>query len=65
LTEAERGLRARLVFSLVESVILIRKDASALDVEPMAEATADAALRVGGVPDAELPAVRALARGLV
>ena len=65
LTEAERGLRARLVFSLVESVILIRKDASALDVQPMAEATADAALRVGGVPDTELPAVRALARGLV
>lgn len=64
LTEAERGLRARLVFSLVESVILIRKDAPALDVEPMAEATADAALRVGGVPDAELPGVRALARGL-
>jgi AcrR family transcriptional regulator len=65
LTGAERGLRARLVFSLVESVILIRKDASALDVEPMAEATADAALRVGGVPDAELPGVRELARGLV
>jgi AcrR family transcriptional regulator len=65
LTEAERSRRARLVFSLVESVILIRKDASALDVEPMAEATADAALRVGGVPDTELPGVRALARGLV
>jgi AcrR family transcriptional regulator len=65
LTEAELGLRARLVFSLVESVILIRKDAPALVVEPMAEATADAALRVGGIPDGELPAVREVGRGLL
>lgn len=65
LTDAELGLRARLVFSLVESVILIRKDTSALSAEPMAEATADAALRVGGVPDGELPRLRELARELL
>jgi AcrR family transcriptional regulator len=65
LTEAELGLRARLVFSLVESVILIRKDAPALSVEPMAEATADAVLRVGGVPDGGLPRLRELARRLL
>ncbi|MCW2904549.1 MAG: TetR family transcriptional regulator [Streptosporangiaceae bacterium] len=65
LTEAELGLRARLVFSLVESVILIRKDASALVIEPMAEATADAALRVGGVPNGDLPGVRELGRALL
>jgi AcrR family transcriptional regulator len=65
LTEVELGLRARLVFSLVESVILIRKDAPALSVEPMAEATADAALRVGGVPDGGLPRLRELARRLL
>jgi AcrR family transcriptional regulator len=65
LTEAEMSLRTRLVFSLVESVILIRKDAPAVSVEPMAEATADAALRVGGVPDGGLPCLRELARGLL
>ena len=65
LTEAERGMRARLVFSLVESVILIRKDAPGLLVESMAEAAADAALRVSGVPDGELPGMRALGRELI
>lgn len=64
LAEPELALRARLVFSLVESVILVRRDAPALDVEPTAEATADAALRVGGVPDGELPRLRELGRGL-
>jgi AcrR family transcriptional regulator len=63
LTEAELSLRARLVFSLVESVILIRRDSPADMVEP--EATADAALRVGGVPDGELPGFREIGRRLL
>jgi AcrR family transcriptional regulator len=50
----ERTGRTRLVFALVESVILIRRDAPDLDPAAMAAATADAALRVCGVPDQEL-----------
>ncbi|GAA4628081.1 TetR/AcrR family transcriptional regulator [Actinoallomurus vinaceus] len=65
LTEDELALRARLIFSLVEGVILIRRDASALPVEQVAEATADAALRVGGVPDDDLPHLRELGRPLL
>ncbi|GAA3218429.1 TetR/AcrR family transcriptional regulator [Actinocorallia longicatena] len=64
LPQAERAVRAQLVFSVVESVILIRRDASAPVPGTLAEATADAALRVGGVADGELPAVRDLGRTL-
>lgn len=58
-------LRAELVFSVVESVILIRRNASAVAVEPMAEAIADAALRVGGVGEDDLVDLRKLGRALL
>lgn len=58
-------LRADLAFSVVESVILIRRNASAIDVTTMAEAVADAVLRVGGVGEDDLLRLRELGRALV
>ncbi|ROO87803.1 TetR family transcriptional regulator [Actinocorallia herbida] len=59
----DRDVRADLVFALVEAVILIRRDRPDADV--LAEATADAALRVAGVPEADLPALRTTALALL
>ncbi|GAB3657633.1 TetR/AcrR family transcriptional regulator [Actinocorallia lasiicapitis] len=61
----DRSLRAGLVFSLVESVILIRRDTPTLATTPLAEATADAALRLAGIPDPHLPTLRTTARTLL
>lgn len=63
LDPADRVLRTDLLFALVEGVILIRRDAApgpmpATGLETLAAATADAALRLAGVPDGQLPALR-------
>lgn len=65
LPPSERDLRADLVYAVVESVILIRRNASAPAVESMAEAVADAALRVGGVGEGDLAHLRELGRALL
>ncbi|WP_218136280.1 TetR/AcrR family transcriptional regulator [Nonomuraea jiangxiensis] len=65
LPQHERDLRADLVYSVVESVILIRRNTSARAVEGMGEAVADAALRVGGVGEADLAHLRELGRALL
>lgn len=50
LDPAERALRTDLVFGLIESVILVHRSDPARPVESFASATADAALRIVGVP---------------
>ncbi|MFF8478726.1 TetR/AcrR family transcriptional regulator [Streptomyces sp. NPDC015414] len=50
----ELALRTDLVFGLTESVILIRRADPARDPRALAAATADAALRVAGVPQRSL-----------
>ncbi|MFF5030264.1 TetR/AcrR family transcriptional regulator [Streptomyces collinus] len=50
LAAEELALRTDLVFGLTESVILIRRADPARDPRVLAAATADAALRVAGVP---------------
>ncbi|MFF8406050.1 TetR/AcrR family transcriptional regulator [Streptomyces sp. NPDC014846] len=54
LTAEELALRTDLVFGLTESVILIRRADPARDARALAAATADAALRVAGVPQRSL-----------
>ncbi len=62
LTPAERALRTDLLFALIEGVILIRRDTpgamAAGVLETLAAATADAALRLAGVADGDLPDLR-------
>nr|WP_237418479.1 TetR/AcrR family transcriptional regulator [Actinomadura rayongensis] len=65
LPDDERTVRSRLVFSLVESVILIRRDNPDLDPDGTAGATANAALRVGGVPERDLARLARLGRALL
>ncbi|MEV6791975.1 helix-turn-helix domain-containing protein [Streptomyces sp. NPDC051320] len=54
----ELRLRTDLVFGLIESVILVHRSAPDRSVQVFASATADAALRVAGVPEEDLAAVR-------
>jgi AcrR family transcriptional regulator len=55
----ELAVRADLLFGLVESITLIRReDQVRHDVVELAEAAADAALRVSGISDARLPRIR-------
>ncbi|WP_425826754.1 TetR/AcrR family transcriptional regulator [Streptomyces fractus] len=61
----ELALRADLVFGLTESVILIRRAAPGRDPRALAEATADAALRVAGVPQRSLTRLRREGRKLL
>lgn len=68
LTPDERALRTDLLFALIEGVILIRREDApgemAADVlETLAAATADAALRLAGVPDRNLPGLRKTGHG--
>ncbi|MEU6411964.1 helix-turn-helix domain-containing protein [Microbispora sp. NPDC046933] len=67
LTPADLALRTDLLFALIEGVILIRRDAPgemAADVlETLAAATADAALRLTGVAERDLPNLRKTGRG--
>lgn len=58
------SLRTDLVFGLIEGVILVHRSAPTRRVETFASAAADAALRVAGVPDDALPAVREAAAEL-
>jgi AcrR family transcriptional regulator len=57
-------LRTDLVFGLIESVILIHRSDPDRPAALFTAATADAALRVAGVAEAELPAVREAAAAL-
>ncbi|MEU7123281.1 TetR/AcrR family transcriptional regulator [Streptomyces zaomyceticus] len=61
----ERALRADLLFGLTESVILIRRADPARDSAALAAATADAALRVAGVPQRSLTRLRREGRELL
>ncbi|MFF2567134.1 TetR/AcrR family transcriptional regulator [Streptomyces sp. NPDC058084] len=61
----ELALRADLLFGLTESVILLRRAEPARDPEALATATADAALRVAGVPQRSLARLRREGRGLL
>ncbi|SFS67206.1 TetR/AcrR family transcriptional regulator [Saccharopolyspora flava] len=54
----EETSRADFVFGVVESVILLRRDAHRLDPDDFARAGADAALRAAGVGDEGLPEIR-------
>ncbi|MGW6405182.1 TetR/AcrR family transcriptional regulator [Streptomyces sp. NPDC055134] len=54
----ELSLRTDLVFGLTESVILIRRADPGRPPQALAEATADAALRVAGVPQRSLARLR-------
>lgn len=56
--EDELALRNDLVFGLIEGVILIHRSGPERPVPAFASATADAALRVAGVREEELAAVR-------
>jgi AcrR family transcriptional regulator len=58
LPPGELAIRADLVFGLIEGVILIRREAPDRDPVTFASATADAALRVAGVPEHVLPKLR-------
>ncbi|MFB8400820.1 TetR/AcrR family transcriptional regulator [Streptomyces sp. NPDC055912] len=58
LAEDDLALRADLLFGLTESVILIRRAEPARDPRTLAVATADAALRVAGVPQRSLARLR-------
>ncbi|MFI8293703.1 TetR/AcrR family transcriptional regulator [Streptomyces sp. NPDC085614] len=61
----ELALRTDLVFGLTESVILIRRADPAREQEALAAATADAALRVAGVPQRSLARLRREGRRLL
>lgn len=54
LDAADLTVRTDLLFGLTESVILIRRSAPGRDTTALAAATADAALRVAGVPQRSL-----------
>ncbi|MFF5012990.1 TetR/AcrR family transcriptional regulator [Streptomyces sp. NPDC001165] len=54
----ERALRTDLLLGLTESVILIRRADPARDPAALAVATADAALRIAGVPERSLAPLR-------
>ncbi|MEU6324575.1 helix-turn-helix domain-containing protein [Streptomyces sp. NPDC047009] len=54
----ELALRTDLLFGLTESVILIRRADPARDPQALAVATADAALRIAGVPQRSLARLR-------
>ncbi|WP_326778021.1 TetR/AcrR family transcriptional regulator [Streptomyces sp. NBC_01445] len=54
----ELALRTELLFGLTESVILIRRADPARDASALAVATADAALRIAGVPQRSLARLR-------
>jgi AcrR family transcriptional regulator len=54
-----------LVFGLVESTIMIRRDNPGLDPERYAEHGADAALRLTGCTEADLPGVQKAGRSLL
>ncbi|MEU7038278.1 helix-turn-helix domain-containing protein [Streptomyces sp. NPDC046237] len=58
-------LRADLLFGLTESVILIRRAEPAREPSTLAVATADAALRVAGVPQRSLTRLRREGQGLL
>ncbi|MEU7011268.1 helix-turn-helix domain-containing protein [Streptomyces sp. NPDC046332] len=58
-------LRADLLFGLTESVILIRRADPAREPSTLAVATADAALRVAGVPQRSLTRLRREGQGLL
>lgn len=58
LAPADLGLRADLVFGLIEGVILIRRESPDRDPAHFAAATADAALRVAGCAEHVLPKLR-------
>lgn len=58
LGEEVRALRTDLLFGLTESVILIRRAEPALDAGALAVATADAVLRIAGVPERALTRLR-------
>ncbi|MFI1978909.1 TetR/AcrR family transcriptional regulator [Streptomyces wedmorensis] len=59
------ALRTDLLFGLTESVILIRRADPARDQRALATATADAALRVAGVPQRSLARLRREGRRLL
>ncbi|MET9624605.1 MULTISPECIES: helix-turn-helix domain-containing protein [unclassified Streptomyces] len=61
----ELALRADLLFGLTESVILIRRAGPGRDPVALAAATADAALRVAGVPQRSLTRLRREGRELL
>lgn len=65
LPTAEQGIRADLVFGLIEGVILIRREASQRDVGAFATATADAALRMAGCPERFLPEIQRAGEALL
>lgn len=65
LTPEELALRADLLFGLTESVILIRRAGPGHDPDALAGATADAALRVAGVPQRALARLRREGLGLL
>ncbi|MFD3479142.1 TetR/AcrR family transcriptional regulator [Streptomyces sp. NPDC058695] len=54
----ELALRTELLFGITESVILIRRADPARDASALAVATADAALRIAGVPQRSLARLR-------
>lgn len=62
---ADPAIRADLVFGLVESVILIRREAPERAAELLADATADAALRIAGHDGPRLAAARTTGRRLL
>ncbi|MEU6774913.1 helix-turn-helix domain-containing protein [Streptomyces sp. NPDC046759] len=62
---AELGLRTDLVFGLTESVILVRRADPARAPLTLAVATADAALRIAGVPQRSLARLRREGEGLL
>lgn len=58
LSPADLALRADLLFALVEGLILARRTTPARPAPAFTAAAADAALRIAGVPESELPAFR-------
>jgi AcrR family transcriptional regulator len=58
LDDVERGLRADLLFALVEGVILARREKPGQDLERFPDTAADSALRLAGCPDHTLPPIR-------
>ncbi|WP_055589311.1 TetR/AcrR family transcriptional regulator [Peterkaempfera griseoplana] len=63
--EEDPAIRADLVFGLVESVILLRRETPERDPARLADATADAALRIAGCAQSLLGAVREEGRTLL
>lgn len=58
-------MRTHLIFGLVESVILVRRENPALDTDALSRHSADAALRVAGCADGLLARVRSAATDLL